>query len=227
MYNDQIFKITKLDAKLNKLKNYLLKLLTIIEKQHQNILLFFQEKKISLVKKTYEKDREINELCQKIINKSIWTIAQNQPFAVDLRKIISYLHIVKDFERVGDHIKMIAFFLIEDPYLEPDLINFFQKLINYLLKIIRLVAEAIEKEIIIETKAIFQIESKINLNFKNAFKTIINYMRESKDRKKIKHFLILINHFKYLERSGDHLINICEAIIYIISSEFLDLSKES
>jgi phosphate transport system protein len=66
------------------------------------------QRNIELAQQVIDRDAALDALQTRIEEKSINIIAQRQPLAIDLREIISALHISSDLERIGDLAKTSA-----------------------------------------------------------------------------------------------------------------------
>ena len=62
----------------------------------------------ALAKDVIANDKQIDRIHRQIDDMAVSMIARRQPMAVDLRAIITAIHVAGDLERVGDHATNIA-----------------------------------------------------------------------------------------------------------------------
>jgi len=80
----------------------------LVEQQIAHAFDALAHKNAALAYQVINRDSAIDALQSEIEDKAINIIAQRQPLAIDLREIISALHISNDLERIGDLAKNIS-----------------------------------------------------------------------------------------------------------------------
>lgn len=214
----------RFDNQIKKLKEDLLDLLFNVKKEHEIALLAIQTHEYDLSKQIIENDQEIRKVAESLTTTAIWRIASQQPFATDLRIIIGYMNIIRDLERISNYAKNISKFNVKYKP-ETELVKEISNLMATIFKMMDLIAEAIEKA---DIKSAYEAAKKdkiIDKDYKHAMKKITNnFTKASKDKELIKQYTAGVQQLKYIERLGDHLVNICETIVYINKGKFYDLS---
>jgi phosphate transport system protein len=81
---------------------------TLVEEAIQKSMTCLQEKDVELADRIILEDEKITALEMKIEDTCTQVIAQEQPVASDLRRIITALKMVTQIERMGDHAVHIA-----------------------------------------------------------------------------------------------------------------------
>lgn len=215
----------RFDNQIKKLKEDLLDLLYNVKKEHEQALLAIQNHEYDVSKQIIENDQEIRKVAESLTTTAIWRIASQQPFATDLRIIIGYMNIIRDLERISNYAKNISKFNVK---YKPgsELVKEISNLMTTAFEMMDLIAEAIEKE---ETKQAYEAAKKdqiIDEDYKKAMKKITNNFLtiNKKDKELIKQYTAGVQQLKYIERLGDHLVNICETIVYISKGKFYNLS---
>ncbi|MGL5268416.1 MAG: phosphate signaling complex protein PhoU [Spiroplasma sp.] len=212
------------DDQIKKLKEDLLKLLLNVKKEHEIALLAIQKHEYDVSKQIIENDQEIRKVAEGLTTTAIWRIASQQPFATDLRTIIGYINIIRDLERISNYAKHISKFNVKYKP-ETELVKKINNLMSTAFEMMDLIAKAIDEEDIKPAYEAVKKDSKINESYKNAMKKIINnFPKIIKDKELVEQYTVGIQQLKYIERLGDHLVNICETIAYIIKGKFYDLS---
>lgn len=163
--------------------------------------------------KIIQRDESINQQEIAITENAISLIIKESPVAKDLRRVITAMQIANDLERIGDYAANLAKYVIHTQaqalYLDaidaffPFLESMFLDLAKaYAAKDVSL-AMAVAKD----DQNIDDLFDKHVKEFIRIVKTEINTSAEEAGR------AILV--IKQLERAGDHLTNIAEAIIYL------------
>lgn len=161
-----------------------------------------------------EEDESINKMETEIEDRSILLIAKEQPVAGDLRKIIVALKIINQLERMGDHCAHICK-TIETIDFNRDIGNEMEQIstmadIAYsnLERILTAYLNVDEKE----AMQIAEEDKKIDTIHRNLMKELPAKMESGSGQ--INEALNLIFISRYIERFGDHILNICEAVVY-------------
>lgn len=214
----------RFDNQIKKLKEDLLDLLYNVKKEHQQALLAIQNHEYDVSKQIIEDDEDIRKVAESLTTTAIWRIASQQPFATDLRTIIGYMNIIRDLERISNYAKNISKFNMKYKP-ETKLVKEITNLMEVAFQMMDLIAESITKE---ETKQAYEAAKKdklIDERYKKAMKEITNnFTKINKDKELIKQYTAGVQQLKYIERLGDHLVNICETIVYISKGKFYNLS---
>lgn len=214
----------RFENQMEKLKEDLLDLLSNVKKEHETALLAIQKHNYDISKEIIENDQEIRKVAESLTTTAIWRIASQQPFATDLRTIIGYMNIIRDLERISNYAKNISKFNVKYKP-ETELVKEISNLMSTAFEMMDLIAEAIDKEEINPAYKAAQKDAKIDKAYKSAMTKITNNLpKVIKDKELVKEYTAGVQQLKYIERLGDHLVNICETIVYIIKGKFYDLS---
>ena len=149
-------------------------------------------------------------------------IAREQPVATDLRWIVACLKAVSDIERIGDyavHAAKRAKELADEKYIKP-LIDI-PKMLNLGAEMLRdAVTSLVNADAELARATARRDEEMDNLN-KQVYRELLTLMLEEKDNIKQATKLLFLSRF--LERMGDHAVNICGWTIYAVQGEHSDL----
>lgn len=163
-------------------------------------------------------DSELYALNVEIERRCLEVIALQSPVAKDLRTVGTYLKVITDFDRIGRYAKDIA-----DVTIHAQAMAHFKPLVGipHMAKMaeemVDLSVKAFLDRDIETTKAVFELEDKVDSLYDEIFREVITYMME--DSKKI---TIGINYTlvaRYLERIGDHACNISERVVYMVTGQ--------
>lgn len=205
------------------LKQNLLNLLTEVKKEHQDALIAMETQDFDTSKRIVETDKEIRTVAESLTITAIWNIAQQNPFASDLRTIIGYMNIIRDLERISNYAKNLSKFNVKYKP-ETKLTSQLSGLMKKVFKMMDLIGEAINENDINKAYQAAAYDIDIDNRFHESMKNIINMLKTNKNNDQLLQYTSAMQQLKYIERLGDHLVNICETIVYIIKGKFYNLS---
>jgi phosphate transport system protein len=96
------------EAQLIEINESLVKMGSILEQQFAGSLQVLKTRDAKLAQTILDNDHEINELNHSISDHIFQIIAMRQPMADDLRFLFCTIKIIRDLERIGDHITTVA-----------------------------------------------------------------------------------------------------------------------
>jgi phosphate transport system protein len=206
------------DAELDTLHHDIIRMGSAVEEQIDDCINALAEQDAKLAEKLMEKDDIVDDMEKEIEAKCIRLIAKQQPLAIDLRRIFTAIKIVTDLERVADYavdIAKITVRLKDEKYIKPlidipRMADIVQSMIKDSLDAyVKLDAEMAEK--------ISKRDDEVDSIYKQVFRELLVFMME--DPKTITQATQFLFVCKFLERVGDHVTNICEWIIYLVTGE--------
>jgi len=155
---------------------------------------------------------EIDEECTQIL-------AKRQPAAGDLRLIIATSKSVRDLERIGDEAERVANMVRHA--LDNDASHkAFKGLLSLGEHVKELLHETLNTYARMETRSAvsnMRKDQEIDDEYSRVIVRLVNYMK--KDTDNISDALDVMWAARSLERIGDHCINICENIIYLVEGQ--------
>lgn len=163
-------------------------------------------------------DAAINRKRWEIENQCVQLFATQQPVAGDLREIVSFMDLITNLERMGDHAKGIAKIVVmhdQTPLLKP-LIDI-PRMADKCCEMIRRSLNAFITQDVAAAKAISEMDNEVDALYEQVFRELLTYMME--DPKTITRAVYLIWVCHNLERIADRVTNICERIIFMVTGE--------
>ena len=168
-------------------------------------------------------ERRVNAFELKIDSDVEDVIALYSPVAIDLRFVLAMLKINTNLERLGDFAESIAHFVLrcEEPILEAELLKRLRlgEMNKQVLSMLELAKRALNEESIELATAVFAKDNLLDDINSDATTILAEYIKEHPDS--IHSSLNLISVFRRLERSGDHITNIAEEIVFFIDAKVL------
>lgn len=157
-----------------------------------------------------EKEREIERLCMKLL-------LQQQPVARDLRNISSALKMISDMERIGDQACDIAEL---SKYISNSNAQSRVHISDMAGATVRMVTNSIEAFVDKDLELAHQVQAaddQVDALFNQIKEELIELVQQnSMDAKAL---LDLLMAAKYLERIGDHAVNLAEWVEYSITGD--------
>lgn len=186
----------------------------------------FCEKAISLsnkairgedcIKAIFETDREIDTKEREIENLCMRILLHQQPVARDLREVSAALKMISDMERIGDQAADIADLskYIDEKHVEiPSLIG---KMAEMTVNMVTESVDAFVKRDLKLCRKVINDDDQVDDAFNQIKEELAELMYQNLDAKA---GLDLLMTAKYMERIGDHAVNIAEWVEYAITGE--------
>ena len=166
------------------------------------------------IRDVFETDKEIDAKEREIENLCMRLLLHQQPVAGDLRQISAALKMISDMERIGDQAADIADLsqFIEDNNIEiPKLIS---QMADMTVKMVSESIDAFVKEDLELCRQVIDNDDKVDDAFNQVKEELAQMMYQNLDAKA---GLDLLMTAKYMERIGDHAVNIAEWVEYSIT----------
>ena len=164
-------------------------------------------------------DDEIDSLDQAIEMKSIDLISLQQPVDADLRFLIAAMRISRELERISDYACNIAETVLTLKEKKP----FFKPLVD-LPEMARLVQEMMDKSLkahlgkdIVAAKQMDDADDEVDRIFSVLLDELMGWMKKGPQYVEQASIILLVA--RYLERIGDHIVNISEMTIFMETGE--------
>ena len=176
-----------------------------LEVQEENTL----HKVAALESEVDAKEREIEDICMRLL-------LQQQPVARDLREVSAALKMISDMERIGDQAADIADLskYIDEKHVEiPPLIG---KMAEMTVNMVTESVDAFVKRDLELCRKVIDDDDQVDDAFNQIKEELAELMYQNLDAKA---GLDLLMTAKYMERIGDHAVNIAEWVEYAITGE--------
>jgi phosphate transport system protein len=205
---------------IEKLKNSILSLSSLIEEQITKAMLALERRDIDLAKQTIKKDEEVDIMEIQIEEECLKILALYQPVADELRFIVSALKMNNDLERIGDlaaNIAKRAAFLSKKEKLEivDDLKDISVKARNMVKKSLDAL---IYKDVELARQVLISDDEVDSLN-KAILKKLLVEIKLNPER--AKEYFSVQSVSKSLERIADSATNIAEDVVYLCTGQII------
>ena len=170
-----------------------------------------------LAQQVLVRERRVNAFELKIDSDVEDIIALYNPVAIDLRFVLAMLKINTNLERLGDFAEGIARFALNchEPALDTELVKQLrlEEMIAQVLSMLELAKQALQ------ATAVFAKDNMLDEINAEATAILADYI--SRHPESALSCLNLVSVFRKLERSGDHITNIAEEIVFFIDAKVL------
>lgn len=157
-----------------------------------------------------EKERQIEGLCLKLL-------LQQQPVATDLRVISAALKMVTDMERIGDNSGDIAEIITVANLSPADEAEDISAMARAVIKMVTDSLDAFVAQDVAAAQAVIAYDDVVDGYFSKVKRLLIQRVRSAEtDAEQALDLLMIV---KYLERIGDHAVNIAKWVVFSITGD--------
>ena len=154
-------------------------------------------------------DRTVNDMERAVESRCLSLILRQQPVACDLRQVSTALKVVTDLERIGDHASDIAELIlrikVEHAY---HIVKHLPAMASAAQKMVHDAIEAFIAQDLDAAMEIIKRDDEVDSLFNQVKEDVIDLLKTSPGQADQGIDLLMIA--KYLERIGDHAVNVCE-----------------
>jgi len=210
---------------LSSLRQDVLAMATRVEENLGKALAALRTRNPELAAEVRANDAEVDALQYKIEDNAAIIIATQQPVARDMREMITIFKLTSNIERVGDHAVHLARAAKklakrgDSPFKAQEHL---EKMAEIGQVMIRAAISAFMNKDAQAARDTAAMDSKIDDEHKELTENILKVMKKNPDL--VKSALQILHTSNQLERLGDHITNICEAIIYMIEGKHEELN---
>ena len=206
----------KYEAELQKLNASIISMGRMIEIAIESSMLALMGRDVDAAREVSKNDEAINEMEREIESLCLKLLLQQQPVAADLRHITAALKMITDMERIGDHAMDIADLVQKVPDCKYGKMKELTEMSEEIIKMLHQAVQSyIEKDYNKAKNAIVQ-DDVIDELYRTIKKDLVQKIRETSEGETILDYLLIA---KYIERIGDHAVNIAEWVIYALIGE--------
>ena len=201
------------ERELEQLLERIARMSYLVEEAYEKLFLALAEKNREAIEEIKKNDRNINALNREIESQCLKLITKQQPIARDLRIVSSVLKMVSDIERVGDNVSDMAELLLRIQ-MQP-LSTYSSHLEGMVVATKELFANAVEAFVNNDLKASRQVvlgDDVIDMLFNKVKNDIIEALKS--EHTNTDEYIDMMMLTKYLEKIGDHAVNVAEWQIF-------------
>jgi phosphate transport system protein len=209
---------------LDRVRHDILVMSSLVEEGLGKALTSLQHNDKELAKAVREADTAVNAMQLKIEDETVILIATQQPVARDLREVSAVLKIAANLERAGDHAVHLAKTAIKlSGKASFRAMEHLELMVKTGQEMLRASVSAYLKQDAQAARETAAMDDIIDGEHKKLSEEMLKLMKRRPEL--LKKALRFLQTSGDLERLGDHITNICEAIIYMIESKHEELNE--
>lgn len=205
------------NKELEDIRNKVLTMGGIVEEQVSNGLTALLEADNDLATAVSQRDFEVNRLEVEIDEECTHVLARRQPAASDLRLIVTVIKVITDLERIGDEAEKLGRFsrdLTDMNDNEPS----YRKELRHLGELVKsMLHDSLDAFARLDVEAaitIAQRDEDVNREYETLERLLSTHLVE--DPRQVSKLFKITWCARALERIGDHSVNICEYVVYLV-----------
>ena len=216
---------TLFSDELNRLRQEIFAMAVRVEENLGKALIALRTRNADLAKEVRADDAEVDDLQIKIEDEAAIIIATQQPVARDLRELVTIFKLTSNVERIGDyavHLAKAAKKLAksESPFSAQEHL---EKMADTGRKMIRAAISSFMEQDSDAARRAASMDAVIDEEHKALTENVLKLMK--KNSCVVKDAVQILNTSNQLERLGDHITNICEAVVYMIEGKHEELNE--
>ena len=173
---------------------------------------------VDLAREVIKKDQDMDDLSLRIENLCMELLALQQPMARDLRRIIGILKIGIDLERIGDLAVDVARVTAQSQNkVQITKLEFIPRMAEVCKKMLMESMEALLNNDADMARQVTKWDYEIDGLYVKARDKLLKIIIERPEVIREGTSLLMVN--RHLERTGDHICNICETIVYMVEAK--------
>ncbi|GHV95776.1 phosphate transport system regulatory protein PhoU [Spirochaetia bacterium] len=209
---------------LNRLRHDLLAMAARVEEDLGKALSALRSNDAELAKEVRASDAVVNAMQLKIEDEAAIVIATQQPVARDLRELVTIFKLTSNIERIGDHAVHLAKAAIKlsgEASFRP--LEHIERMAETGQEMLRAAISAFLAQDAEAARKAAALDDQIDAEHKALTEEVLSLMKEHPEM--VKKAVRILNTSGHLERLGDHITNICEAIIYMTEGKHEELNQ--
>ena len=207
------------DQELDEIRSRVLKMGGLVEAQLDKTIEALQEGDAERIVDVEKLDYKVNQLEMQIDDECTQILAKRQPTAGDLRLVLATTKSVRDLERIGDEAERVAN-MVRHALDNDASTKSFKGLLSLGEHVKELLHETLNTYARMETRSAvknMRLDASIDEEYARVVVRLMNFMKKDPDN--IPDALDVMWAAHSLERIGDHCINICENVIYLVEGQ--------
>ena len=218
--------VKSFDKDLGQIESLLLEMGGIVETQISSAVKALVDRDIELGEQVRAQDKRVDDLEMQIDDLAIRLLALRQPVAEDLRAVVCALKVSANLERIGDYSKNIA---KRTTVLASggDINGSAAALRRMAREVERMLRDALDAYIQRDAELAAEVidrDEEVDQMYNGLFRELLTFMAE--DPRNISSCMHLHFIAKNIEHMGDHVTNIAEQVVYLVTGELPEEARQ-
>ncbi len=205
------------NKELEDIRNKVLTMGGLVEQQVTNGLTALLEADNDLAAQVSERDFEVNKLEVEIDEECTQVLARRQPAASDLRLIVTVIKVITDLERIGDEAEKLGRFSRDLTKISKETPSY-RKELRHLGELVKsMLRDSLDAFARLDVEAALRIAQRdedVNREYETLERLLSTHLVE--DPRQASKLFKVTWCARALERVGDHSVNICEYVVYLV-----------
>jgi len=197
---------------------------TRVEEDLRKALEALRSGDVELAREVKAGDEAVNALQVKIDDQAAMLIATQQPVAGDLRELVTVFKVTDNLERIGDHavhLAKTARKLSAKPFGLS--VERLERMADTGCAMVRDAVTAFLNKDLALAESTARRDDEIDADHKAFVGEVLEYL--ARNPEKTAQGTKLISTSSFLERLGDHVTNLCEAVVFMIDGRHVELNE--
>jgi phosphate transport system protein len=208
----------------DKIRHEILTMAALVDENLGKALSALRNSDADLAREVKAADAVINDMQLKIEDEAAVLIATQQPVATDLREMVTIFKLTVNLERAGDHAVHLARTVIKlSGKASFRVMEHLEKMAETGQEMIRAALTAFLAQDAGAARKAAALDDIIDGEHKMVSREVLRLMKKRPEL--MKKALRILQTSGDLERLGDHITNICEAIVYMAESRHEELNE--
>jgi len=187
-----------------------------VEKAIEKCIKALTDRNDELAKEVFEEDKLIDRMERDIEQACLKILLMEHPVASDFREVSAALKMITDLERIGDQASDIAEITLQ--FGEEEYIKKVEHIPQMATIVIQMVRDSVQSYInrdVELARSLDKTDNKVDELFNTVMADLVALIKKNPDNAEQAILFMMIT--KYLERIGDHAVNIGEWVEYAIT----------
>ncbi len=207
---------------MQRLEDNLLRLGDTVGSAIEQAVQALTERDLGLAQEIQLNDERINELYARIERDVLQLIATQQPMASDLRELLAVFAIANDLERMGDYAKGIALITLRLMDSPPVAANEIPRMARLVRELLAAELQAFVHRDDQTARDVARRDDEVDALYEQVYSRLLGLMVQ--DPRGIERMSRMLWVAKSLERAADHVTNIGERVVFLVTGEVVELN---
>lgn len=178
------------------------------------------ERRLDLAEAVQRGDERIDEREVEVEEDCLKVLALHAPVAIDLRRVVAFLKLNNDLERVGDLAKNIAERAADLAVCAPiEIPSEIPEMCDLVRRMLRECLDSVVQSDTVMARKVLDDDEFVDRLYKQVYSSIEEWLRREPER--AKEILQLLSVARYLERMADQATNVAEDVVFMVDGQVI------